>query len=646
MSMECSNLDSSSASSSVGGPEGTSHEHVSQPAASCANSSRRHRDSAAVSSASSSSAAHKAPRRRRRSWVQQTAGTQQGLELLSSYDVTGMIGRGSYGTVCAGTSRSTGAAVAIKHIGNAFLTPNDAVRTLRELQLLRLLKHPNLVFAHEVLVGPGGAGGFSDVFVVFERMRTDLATVIRSRTTLEPSHVEWIMFQLLAAVGFLHESGVVHRDLKPANVLLNEECELKLCDFGMARPCLPGAVDDGENGWTGYVATRWYRPPELICGMEPEPRTPPPAAGAFDRRPSLLISKAPIDVWSTGCIFGELLLRSPLFPGKTLMEQLELILNLTGSPTGVSQHMLPAASVFLEATVSAKSDAERAGSWPTSALRVCPPGPAGAGWWKAMQLLRSLLEFDPQDRPSAAIAQTHSYFVSCGPHLFESVVAPPVRPAVLWAAFDWERQPGVASNQAELRRLVAGEVLKGRRCSGLGEARQIARSGADLADAIRRAEIAAGVHWPGVLESTTRDSKMAKYGGSEQASTEERLGGTARSLSRCQSPHRSPRCSRSSSQSSEPTSSDVDSDYANSDYADCGSSDGPMSLSPMSTADSCSSKLLDEIDDAIDDGRKLPQDSDLLGEAAEHANAEMRRQQANWQAATGMGQPTTGCAVM
>ncbi len=101
----------------------------------------------------------------------------------------------------------------------------------------------------------------TDVYVVFELMDTDLSRVIESSQHLGDEHIKFFMYQLLSAVHFLHTAGIAHRDIKPRNMLVNADCTLKICDFGLARLCTPDLVVDG--GMTDYVATRWYRAPEV-----------------------------------------------------------------------------------------------------------------------------------------------------------------------------------------------------------------------------------------------------------------------------------------------------------------------------------------------------------------------------------------------
>ena len=134
---------------------------------------------------------------------------------------------------------------------------------------------------------------FEDVYIISELMDTDLHRVIYSRQKLTDDHVQFFLYQMLCALKYMHSAKVLHRDLKPSNILLNSNCDLKICDFGLSRGLSPGQ-DTGDL--TEYVVTRWYRAPEIMLSCQDYTTA--------------------IDVWSVGCIFGEMLGRKPLFPGE------------------------------------------------------------------------------------------------------------------------------------------------------------------------------------------------------------------------------------------------------------------------------------------------------------------------------------------
>ncbi|XP_046305050.1 mitogen-activated protein kinase 15 isoform X6 [Marmota monax] len=216
----------------------------------------------------------------------------------------------AYGIVWKAVDQRTGEVVAIKKIFDAFRDKTDAQRTFREIMLLREFgDHPNVIRLLDVIP----AENDRDIYLVFEFMDTDLNAVIRKGSVLEDTHKRFIFYQLLQATRFLHSGHVIHRDQKPSNVLLDANCRVKLCDFGLARS-LSNLPEGPEGGaLTEYVATRWYRAPEVLLSS-----------------PWYTLG---VDMWSLGCILGEMLRGQPLFPGTSTVHQLELILETIPPPT-------------------------------------------------------------------------------------------------------------------------------------------------------------------------------------------------------------------------------------------------------------------------------------------------------------------------
>jgi len=142
-------------------------------------------------------------------------------------------------------------------------------------------------------------------------MNTDLHQIISSNQTLTDEHVQYFLYQILRGLKYIHSAHVLHRDLKPSNLLLNANCDLKICDFGLARVATPDEADQGFL--TEYVATRWYRAPEIMLSWKEYTKS--------------------VDIWSVGCILAEILGRKPLFPGKDYMHQLHLIIDILGTPS-------------------------------------------------------------------------------------------------------------------------------------------------------------------------------------------------------------------------------------------------------------------------------------------------------------------------
>ncbi|KAL8008892.1 putative PAS domain, protein kinase domain, protein kinase-like domain superfamily [Plasmopara halstedii] len=258
-------------------------------------------------------------------------------EIAPNYSIECVLGQGSYGQVVRCKHLPTGEIVAIKKIQNVFSDPIDAKRILRELCILRQLRHPNIVQIREI-ISPLDMNHFQDLFVVFEYLPSDLEKLLHSPQFLTAEHLRWLLLDLLKALKYMHSAEIVHRDLKPANVLLNlSPVAIKICDFGLARGLSSSAstlgrkrkrLNDGsildestlqgvgvhprtpagriKRQLTEHVVTRWYRAPEIIFRDHDY--------------------SAAIDVWSVGCIFAELLSmqkssvpshyqREPLFPG-------------------------------------------------------------------------------------------------------------------------------------------------------------------------------------------------------------------------------------------------------------------------------------------------------------------------------------------
>mmetsp|Transcript_26828 Transcript_26828/g.43816 ORF Transcript_26828/g.43816 Transcript_26828/m.43816 type:complete len:375 (+) Transcript_26828:122-1246(+) len=233
------------------------------------------------------------------------------FDVDTRYALIKPIGQGAYGVVCSAHDALTDEKVAIKKITKAFDHLTDIKRTLREIKLLRHFDHENIIAIKDIL-RPISKTQFEDVYIVTPLMDTDLHQIISSSQPISDDHCQYFLYQILRGLRYIHSAHVLHRDLKPSNLLVNRNCDLKICDFGLARVARPDDLDSGSN-MTEYVATRWYRAPEIMLS-------------------SREYTKA-IDVWSTGCIFAELLGRKPLFPGKDYIHQLNLIIEVLGSPS-------------------------------------------------------------------------------------------------------------------------------------------------------------------------------------------------------------------------------------------------------------------------------------------------------------------------
>jgi serine/threonine protein kinase len=299
------------------------------------------------------------------------------FEVDAKYDVIDAIGQGAYGIVVAAKDKTIAkkekSYVAIKKIEKAFEHKIFTKRTLRELKILRLLKHENVI-SIKTMVLPRSREEFDDIYLVSELMETDLATIIKSPQPLSDEHIQFFVYQLLRGLKYMHSAGVVHRDLKPRNLLVNSNCDLKICDFGLSRTV---HSTKGTGNMTDYVATRWYRPPELLLETK-------------DYGPA-------VDVWSVGCILAELLRRKPFLPGTETKHQLELIFDVFGTPTEDDIALIPKPRLrkFLRSLPTKKP----------RALDILLPKASPT----AIDLLKKIMVFNPQKRITVEEALKHPY---------------------------------------------------------------------------------------------------------------------------------------------------------------------------------------------------------------------------------------------
>jgi mitogen-activated protein kinase 15 len=213
-----------------------------------------------------------------------------------------------------------------------------------------------------------------DIYLIFEFMETDLHTVIRANI-LQPIHKQFIMYQIFKALKFIHSAGIIHRDLKPSNILINSDAYVKICDFGLAR-CI-NATTNKDVTMTDYVATRWYRAPEILLGS------------------TKYTTQA--DMWSVGCIFGELLSGKPMFPGTSTLNQINKVLEVTGKPTkdDILSVQSDLAATMLDTITVTK----------TRSLKNLFPKADST----ELDLLSKLLHFNPDKRMTIEEALEHPY---------------------------------------------------------------------------------------------------------------------------------------------------------------------------------------------------------------------------------------------
>ncbi|PAA49099.1 hypothetical protein BOX15_Mlig000280g4 [Macrostomum lignano] len=219
---------------------------------------------------------------------------------MDKYEKLGKIGEGAYGVVFKCRQRFTGELVAIKKFTESEEDPLIHKIAMREIRMLKQLKHDNLVNLLEVFKRK------KRLHLVFQYIDHTLLNEMEAKPYgMDRGQIRKITYQLLDAISFCHSHNCIHRDVKPENILVTRDTKVKLCDFGFAR-LLTGPGDE----YTDYVATRWYRAPELLVG---DTQYGPP-----------------VDVWAIGCVFAEMLKGIPLWPGRSDLDQLYLIIKTLG----------------------------------------------------------------------------------------------------------------------------------------------------------------------------------------------------------------------------------------------------------------------------------------------------------------------------
>ena len=292
--------------------------------------------------------------------------------VLERYEILKKLGRGAYGIVWKAIDKRTKKTVALKKVFEAFQNSVDAQRTYREVMYLQELNgHENIVR----LMGIVRAHNNRDLYLVFEYMETDLHAVIKAKI-LQGIHKQCIFYQLLKALKYIHSGELIHRDLKPSNLLINADCKIKVADFGLARS-VAQKEDGNDPVVSDYVATRWYRAPEILLGSQS-------------------YNKA-VDMWSAGCILAELITGKVLFTGKSTLNQIELIIELLGRPSNEEIDSLgsPLARNILSNITSQKTR--------SFTQLFSSEGRDG------LDLLRRLLAFSPTERITVEDALKHPY---------------------------------------------------------------------------------------------------------------------------------------------------------------------------------------------------------------------------------------------
>ncbi|XP_048478356.1 cyclin-dependent kinase 12 isoform X1 [Plutella xylostella] len=237
-----------------------------------------------------------------------------GEKCVDGFQVITQIGEGTYGQVYKARDKNTNQLVALKKVRLENEKEGFPITAVREIKILRQLNHKNIVNLREIVTDKQDALDFrkdkGSFYLVFEYMDHDLMGLLESKMVdFTESHNASIMRQLLDGLAYCHRKNFLHRDIKCSNILMNNKGEVKLGDFGLARLW---SAEDRARPYTNKVITLWYRPPELLLGEE---RYGPA-----------------VDVWSMGCILGELFLKHPVFQANVEMMQLEMISRVCGTP--------------------------------------------------------------------------------------------------------------------------------------------------------------------------------------------------------------------------------------------------------------------------------------------------------------------------
>ncbi|XP_028925300.1 mitogen-activated protein kinase 13 isoform X3 [Ornithorhynchus anatinus] len=222
---------------------------------------------------------------RRKGFIRQEV-NKTAWDLPMVYGPLTPVGSGAYGSVCSAINSKTGEKVAIKKLSRPFQSEIFAKRAYRELLLLKHMQHENVIGLLDVFTSATSLHNFQDFYLVMPFMQTDLQKIMGME--FSEDKIQYLVYQMLKGLKYIHSAGVIHRDLKPGNLAVNEDCELKILDFGLAR--------HADSEMTGYVVTRWYRAPEVILSWMHYNKT--------------------VDIWSVGCIMAEMITGKTLFKGK------------------------------------------------------------------------------------------------------------------------------------------------------------------------------------------------------------------------------------------------------------------------------------------------------------------------------------------
>ncbi|XP_032201704.1 mitogen-activated protein kinase 12 isoform X6 [Mustela erminea] len=277
--------------------------------------------------------------------------TKTAWEVRAVYQDLQPVGSGAYGAVCSAVDSRTGAKVAIKKLYRPFQSELYAKRAYRELRLLKHMRHENVIGLLDVFTPDETLDDFTDFYLVMPFMGTDLGKLMKHEK-LSEDRIQFLVYQMLKGLKYIHAAGIIHRDLKPGNLAVNEDCELKILDFGLAR--------QADSEMTGYVVTRWYRAPEVILN------------------------------WTRYT--------------QTDLDQLKEIMKVTGTPPAEFVQRLQSADAKNYMKGLPELEKKDFASILTNASPLALP--------VAVNLLEKMLVLDAERRVTAAEALTHPYFES------------------------------------------------------------------------------------------------------------------------------------------------------------------------------------------------------------------------------------------
>ncbi|KAJ5702335.1 mitogen-activated protein kinase HOG1 [Penicillium malachiteum] len=304
------------------------------------------------------------------------------FELTTRYAEPQPVELDAFGLICSAKDRILGRLVAIKKITRPFGSAILAKQAFREVKLLRYMQHENIISLTDVFISPK-----EDLYVVTELMWTNLQNLI-ARGPIHNDFSKYFTYQILRGLKYVHSAGIIHRDLKPSSILINENCDLRICDFGHARL--------QDHHMTGYVTTRYYRAPEVMLNWQ-----------EYTEK---------VDIWSVGCILAEMLRGKPLFPATSHADQFNLFVNLLGNPPPRTLEKIK--NKHTKAFVQTLPQCKR-----EPLIETFPELDKIAS-----EIMEEMLSFDVDDRISATAGLSHPYL--------EPYHDPTDEP-VVQSGFDW-----------------------------------------------------------------------------------------------------------------------------------------------------------------------------------------------------------------